>query len=94
MADLTMTLHYDKTPPIQSRGAATTLRAASSMLKLVTAIDRSVNKGKKRVLWDVNIYSFSDHAVIEFTAVGAGNFRAIREHLAAVPIGAEGRMEV
>jgi len=63
---LRITLQYDDTPPIQRRGAAHTLKVASAMLKLLNALDCDLSgKRKPLFVWDVNIYSFNDRAVIE-----------------------------
>jgi hypothetical protein len=68
-SDLSLTLNYDNEPPTYRRGADVTLGVAKNLLKLIEAIDKQQN-GKRTIIWDVNIYSFSDHAVIELTAVG------------------------
>ncbi len=66
---LTVVIEYDKeTPRMDGRKV---LRAAKDSLALLHAIDREMRKGKRRkaVRWDVNIYSFSDRAVIEFSPI-------------------------
>jgi hypothetical protein len=70
MADLTMTIEYDEETP--RNGAVAVLKFASLTLKALRSIDRNMAKEqgrKERVVWDVNIYSLSDRAVVEFTVI-------------------------
>jgi len=66
MAQLTMTLIYDDKPPIQAKGARRTLRAANAVLRLLRACEREITSKPPKIVWEVNIYSLDDRAVIEF----------------------------
>ncbi len=67
---LSLTLTYDPTPPVYRRGAVTTLKVATSLIKLLQAIEKQETKKRARLIWDINIYSFSDRAVIEVQPIG------------------------
>lgn len=66
MALLTMTVIYDKKPPIYKPGAAHTLKVAKTMLALLNSIEKSLTGKRAKTRWAVNIYSLTDRAVIEF----------------------------
>jgi len=68
--DLSMTLLYDDKPPRMTRGAETILRATKNVLTTLREIEKAQSGKRARIVWDINVYSFSDRAVIEFTAVG------------------------
>ena len=67
MADLTLTAIYDGKEA--GMDAPKVLKMAQHTLKLLRAIERGVTKKRRATQrWDVNIYSLSDRAVVEFTA--------------------------
>lgn len=68
--DLRLTINYDPVPPVYKRGADTTLKLAGHVLRLLAALERGLDEKAPRIIWDVNIYSLDDRAVIEFSAVG------------------------
>ena len=66
MSDITMIVEYDD----EQAGfdARKVLKMARATLDLLGAIERDRTKKRyARVRWDVNIYSLSDRAVVEFT---------------------------
>ena len=68
MADLVITVDYDKETPAMD--AVKVLKFAKDNLALLRELDKELNKVRRpKVKWSVNIYSLSDRAVIEFTAI-------------------------
>ena len=67
MADLTLTAIYDgKEAGMDARRV---LKLARDTLKLLNAIACGVTKKRRATQkWEVNIYSLSDRAVVEFSA--------------------------
>ena len=67
MADLTLTAIYDGKEA--GMDAPKVLKMARHTLELLRAVERGVTKKRRATQkWDVNIYSLSDRAVVEFTA--------------------------
>lgn len=69
-ADMTMTLIYDKSKPIQKVGARRVLETAEHGLRILNAAEKGLTGKRAQIVWRVNIYSFSDRAVVEFSAPG------------------------
>ena len=66
MSDITMTVKYDD----EAAGfdARKVLKIARATLDLLGAVERGITKKRyAQQRWDVNIYSLSDRAVVEFT---------------------------
>ncbi len=66
MAELVMTVKFDETHKADGR---VVLKVAKHTIELLRALERNIT-GKRRAtqLWDINIYTHTDCAVVEFTA--------------------------